>query len=374
MASIPESYEDRPPAVAKTKAGNGRRAKLLRNLLMVAALMTAVAATAVKVTSLPAFCGSCHEMRPEYVTWQASAHNKVACVTCHVAPGLAPALKHKLASWKQVYDHVTKKYYLPIQMGGSIPNETCEQCHTTVRHVTPSGDIKIPHDKHLAKGLTCIKCHPGVAHGTIAERQVTIDGDFARWTATVGRENMARGFLVLKMDQCVSCHKDNKGPLTCESCHQEIVRPPTHGQVSWVNAGEHGRAAYQDVQACNKCHSNTLSFKTQRSSDQVASYARNNTYCVQCHRIKPPGHGAGWNVQHGVQARQDQRGCLVCHEQATAKKSDQIAATVCMECHRPHHGFPGPSHPIPLTRGTQPDGRCWQCHPQDTCAACHRQF
>ena len=345
--------------------------KLWRYLIILALFTVAGTAVVIKVTSVPAFCGSCHEMKPEYMTWQVSAHNKVACTACHVEPGVVSTLQHKLSSLKQVFDHVTKRYYLPIELNDPVGNRICERCHTSARNITPSGDIKIPHDKHLAAGVTCVGCHAGVAHGMIAERQATIDGDFDRWTPTVGRENMAGSFKVIKMDRCIACHKDNQGPQTCEACHKVIVRPPSHQQAAWVNGGEHGLKAFQDVQACNKCHSNSLSFKTQHSSDQVSSYARNNTYCVDCHRKKPAGHSADWNMRHGESAKQDQRGCLVCHEQAAAKKSDQVADTVCITCHKPHHGWPS-IHPIPLAKGSPPNNTCYTCHPQEQCTSCHR--
>ncbi len=80
------------------------------------------------------FCGKlCHKvMEPEYTTYQGSAHERVACVECHVGAGASWYVKSKLSGLYQVYSVLAKKYPKPIPT--PIANlrparETCEQCH-----------------------------------------------------------------------------------------------------------------------------------------------------------------------------------------------------------------------------------------------------
>ena len=80
------------------------------------------------------FCGKlCHQvMEPEYTTYYGSAHERVACVECHVGAGANWYVKSKLSGLYQVYSVMAKKYPQPIPT--PIANlrpaqETCEHCH-----------------------------------------------------------------------------------------------------------------------------------------------------------------------------------------------------------------------------------------------------
>jgi hypothetical protein len=80
------------------------------------------------------FCGKlCHQvMEPEYTTFHGSAHERVACVECHVGSGANWYVKSKLSGLYQVYSVMAKKYPQPIPT--PIANlrpaqETCEECH-----------------------------------------------------------------------------------------------------------------------------------------------------------------------------------------------------------------------------------------------------
>ena len=80
------------------------------------------------------FCGKlCHNvMEPEYTTYHGSAHERVACVECHVGSGASWYVRSKLSGLYQVYSVMAKKYPTPIPT--PIANlrpaqETCERCH-----------------------------------------------------------------------------------------------------------------------------------------------------------------------------------------------------------------------------------------------------
>jgi hypothetical protein len=80
------------------------------------------------------FCGTlCHEvMEPEYVTYQKSAHAKVACVECHVGEGADWYMRSKLSGLYQVYAVTTNNFPRPIPtpLANLRPaRETCEHCH-----------------------------------------------------------------------------------------------------------------------------------------------------------------------------------------------------------------------------------------------------
>jgi hypothetical protein len=80
------------------------------------------------------FCGTtCHAvMEPEYTTYQASPHARVACAECHVGSGAGFYVKSKLSGAYQVYAAAFKKYPRPIPtpIESLRPaQDTCEHCH-----------------------------------------------------------------------------------------------------------------------------------------------------------------------------------------------------------------------------------------------------
>jgi hypothetical protein len=80
------------------------------------------------------FCGTlCHTvMKPEYTSYLASPHARVACVDCHVGHGASWYVKAKISGLRQVLAVMTKSYPTPLPT--PIENlrparETCEECH-----------------------------------------------------------------------------------------------------------------------------------------------------------------------------------------------------------------------------------------------------
>jgi hypothetical protein len=80
------------------------------------------------------FCGKlCHKvMKPEYVAYHQSSHERVKCVECHVGTGASWYVKSKISGLYQVYSVTFNKYPRPIPTPISNlrpARETCEECH-----------------------------------------------------------------------------------------------------------------------------------------------------------------------------------------------------------------------------------------------------
>ncbi|MEJ2580834.1 MAG: NapC/NirT family cytochrome c, partial [Acidobacteriota bacterium] len=80
------------------------------------------------------FCGTaCHKvMNPEWTTYQASPHARVACVDCHVGGGVGALVNSKLNGAWQMVSAAFNLYERPIptpvhQLRPA--RETCEKCH-----------------------------------------------------------------------------------------------------------------------------------------------------------------------------------------------------------------------------------------------------
>ncbi len=98
-----------------------------------------------------AFCGRlCHEvMYPEYTTYQASPHSRVACSECHVGPGADYLVRSKVSGVPLIFATIFGDYERPIST--PVENlrparETCEQCHRPDRF---AGDLVRVHTSYL---------------------------------------------------------------------------------------------------------------------------------------------------------------------------------------------------------------------------------
>jgi nitrate/TMAO reductase-like tetraheme cytochrome c subunit len=369
--------------------------KFMTITLAFIAIFFSIGFVGLKATSSASFCSSCHDMKPEYYTWKASTHSEVDCVNCHIEPGVKNLAKDKAEGLVQVYKNITNTYTAPIQMPKEIPNSACEKCHNMkTREVTPSGDLIIPHDKHLAKDIKCTECHSGVAHGKIAERNVTFKSDYDKWDTSLGKSMMSDvKFTSPKMETCMECHEARGVSTQCKTCHKTAMIPDSHKQPNFKTEN-HGKLAEKDVKNCNKCHQYmsdeeitgmedipasqqflTTGKVNQKSSITAQEYAKENTFCKKCHStIRPPSHVKGFVSLHGAIAKKSKDKCLVCHEtQYTG--FNKTTTPKCSSCHPAmHEGINYKErHPISLTGVTQPSELCYTCHNKPKCTSCHKQ-
>lgn len=330
---------------------------------------------AVKVTNTSKFCLICHEMRPEYVTWEASAHSKFNCTVCHLSPGFGNLVKFKLGLIKKVFEHFTNNYVTPVEIDNPIKNTVCLKCHNQRRNVSPAGDIKFPHQKHLQEKLDCIQCHSGVVHGRIEENGFTTDTDYSTWTPGMGRAYLRPDFAKTNMSDCIDCHEAKDVPTTCNTCHNEMVKPPSHQSPRWLQ--NHGHEAMDDYMACDRCHSKTGSWVNNSKDDGVKGYVRNNTFCLDCHtKNRPPSHVTEWRNVHGSAAKLHEQDCLICHSESRVANSlrDTVAQPACSQCHigTMHNSvLKGNMHPFPLNGQHLNAETCYGCHSEQTCGKCH---
>jgi hypothetical protein len=63
-----------------------------------------------EVSSTPAFCGTCHVMSPYYESWKTSSHADIACVDCHIPPGITAELRKKYEALSMVARYFTATY------------------------------------------------------------------------------------------------------------------------------------------------------------------------------------------------------------------------------------------------------------------------
>lgn len=368
--------------------------KILTVTLFFIVLFFLVGGVTVETTSSTKFCSSCHEMSPEYYTWKASSHNQVGCKNCHIQSGVINYAKAKANGLVQVYEKTTGRYTAPIQMSAQIPDVTCEKCHNMKnRPVTPSGDLLIPHDKHINNGIKCVQCHSGVVHGNISDRNVTFKSDYDKWDTGLGKEMMSNvKFTRPQMEVCIACHKARDVSTACGTCHQKGMKPKSHLDAKF-KTGEHGKLAEKNILYCNSCHKYTsgdevkelkapsaalqfLKGKEQDQSITAQEYAKENTFCKNCHTGRPASHSNDFVNEHGPLAKTNKLKCLTCHDEQNTGNNKTTIPT-CSSCHPASHKGKNwqAAHPanIKVAGIKKPTSLCYTCHYEPICSSCHKE-
>ena len=130
-----KEYIRRFPVIDFNNPVHQRWAYIIWGVLTMFLILTAIGSyKAYEFTESVTFCGvACHEpMRPEHVAYQQSQHARVACVHCHIGPGVDWFVRSKLSGSYQLYSVAFNKFSRPIET--PVKNlrpaqETCEQCH-----------------------------------------------------------------------------------------------------------------------------------------------------------------------------------------------------------------------------------------------------
>lgn len=255
-----------------------------------------------------------------------------------------------------------------IEIKGTVSNETCENCHTKQRQVTASGDLKVPHAKHIdVKGVACVDCHSSVAHAGIASRFEDLAHNSDELAARAAHME-AKDFRP-SMETCIGCHNQQKVVVDCESCHKEIKTPVNHERPEWkLQHGSEGLVQYNE---CLFCHDITRGKQVVNETRQPSAIRENDT-CLDCHLKRPPAHDASWVLGHGRVAAGGKAACLVCHDEERKPGSKAEKVVACAQCHNSNHsGNWIKEHPGQVKQAGM--GQCFTCHDAKSCSSCHVQ-
>lgn len=313
----------------------------------------------------PQACGGCHSMQPQVKTWQVTAHNNVDCETCHTDLSMA-AFKFR---------EKTGRYRLPIESDKFMKDDVCLQCHNPRRIVTPPGDLVIPHDLHMDKGVDCIDCHEAVVHADVNEMIVNEGTDPEEFTLKMAQDLTEHGNRV-PMDTCMTCHNGAKAPRTCNSCHTNKQAPDTHDSNTW--ATKHGVDAFEDINSCNQCHEYDIAKKKayDKNADpliNVQREARTNGFCYNCHIKRPVTHTKIYSVDHADKAKQFAEGCLACHNKEKEPENAVAPPTTNVYCGQCHFTLHPPDWKVEHRVKVKAEGdtKCYTCHAATSCSSCH---
>lgn len=278
---------------------------------MAAALLIAFGLVMIVVgfetTSTPDFCGTCHVMKPYYQSWSTSTHNRVACVECHISPGVTAELRKKWEAMSMVAKYVTATY------GGNpwaeVDDAACLRCHERrlLEGRVMFKGVRFDHTPHLiqmrkGKKLRCTSCHSQIVQGT---------------------------HVAVTSSTCVLCHfKDEipgSGTAKCTVCHDVPAGQITTHKGSF----DHGQVKTYGME-CTRCHVNAS------SGDGAVPPER----CLTCHndpeRLGRYGEGEFLHRKHVTDHKVD---CMNCHLEIRHAAGDalQTHEPSCSACHASGH-------------------------------------
>ena len=302
----------------------------------------------------------------------------LACADCHVkAPGSktpADSLIPDEAVCTDCHDIDRADFEKD-----ATPGAACAFCHrgfdpkaaapAVWRVSLPAPHLKFPHDKHIAKGFACERCHAGVKDTTFADR-----------------DRLPRMALCLEChngriapDACTTCHlteKDGKlkvewpeGLLTPSDSLRGMAHTPdwemSHGPIAATD-GATCMACHREEE-CGVCHEGIARPTTIHVGDYALKHAvdarRGDPDCTACHRLQTfcltchtrmgvslasasftggrtptmPFHPPGWNapsegaapVHHSAEARKNITACAACHRE---KDCTRCHADLALRC------------------------------------------
>lgn len=260
-----------------------------------------------EVTSRPQFCGTCHIMKPYYQSWKISNHNKIACVDCHIPPGVTSELRKKYEAISMVVRYFTATY--GTHPWAEVEDETCLQCHERrliSGKVTIHG-VNFDHTPHLAemkrgKKLRCTSCHSQIVQGS---------------------------HIAVTTSTCILCHFKDKQPGTstarCQICH------PIPDKVTTPDGYEFKHADVKKFDMrCEWCHAGVIS-----GNGEVPK-----TRCLSCHMESARLEKFGQTEElHKIHVTDHKVECLLCHNQILhgVQKAIHTVDTDCVRCHAGGH-------------------------------------
>lgn len=208
----------------------------------------------------PSFCGTaCHSvMSPEWTTYQASPHARVACVECHVGEGVGALVNSKLnGAWQMVsatFDLYDRPIATPVHQLRPA-RETCERCHwpekfygnrlvTRVRY--DNDQASTPHFTTLNLKIDAGAAGDSGVHWHIGEgvevRYASVDDEREQmlWVEVRRPDGTRRRFVNTALSQTAE-DTGNVRVMDCVDCHNRathIYQDPGRAVDERIRIGE----------------------------------------------------------------------------------------------------------------------------------------
>jgi len=325
------------------------------------------------------FCGTtCHVMLPENTAYHVSPHARVACVDCHIGPGLPSMVRAKLNGLRQVAMVAFHDYPRPIPspIKDLRPaSQTCEQCHWPGRFVgdkllvrtsyaddeknTSQTDVVMLkvggingqgvsgiHGHHIGDGARIRYISTDPQRQTIPAVYYTDDQgkttEFLSSDAKPSSEQLDRGEH--RVMDCLDCH--NRPAHVAEMPESAVDNQMSLGHVS-------PELPYVKKKAVEllKVNYPTRDAAHQRITDELTNFYRTNY--PEIDRAQPaavqqsgeevaaiylrnifPDMRVTWGTHPNNLGHRDSPGCFRCHDGSHTSADGKTITNDCSACHQ----------------------------------------
>jgi len=345
-------------------------ASVLALTLVNVLIVSAAGVGTVHYMERPEFCGQvCHTtMEPEFTAHRAWPHAQVACVGCHVGPGVGSFVESKLAGSRQLFHVITNQVPRPVptpvrSLGHT--SDTCGGCHTANR---THGDItrvirEYANDEVNTETVTTMQMHVGHASGPGAgiHRHIALEIEYvatddSRATIPVVRvlnprggvkEFVAEGTTRLQIDggirrrmDCTDCH--NRPAHTMSFTPERAIDTAiADGQIPRAlafvrrEAIEAVKADYPDRPSADAAIAKRLTefYSARASVDRgLVRRAIAGTQEVRSRNVFPAMH-VKWGTYPNHLGHIDTPGCFRCHDDTHRATDGAVIKQDCELCH-----------------------------------------
>jgi hypothetical protein len=324
------------------------------------------------------FCGqTCHVMKPEFTAHAAMGpHQAVACAECHIAPGATGFLTAKMNGTHQLIGVLLNNFPRPIE--SAMENnklvssaETCEQCHTREKAITPrlrvipsykddeantrtttvllmhigGGKVAGIHGAHLGPGVRILYAAADKKRQTIpwVEYTNTQRGVSRSYLAMGTTADSVRSLPTFEM-QCVDCH--NRASHAFETPDRAVNQAMANGQIAatlpYIKRQSLAllNAAYtSDDEAAQKISAALSTFYMQKYPDVAgkqtpAIQAAGEALAAIYQRNVFPDLKVAWGTYPNNLGHTDDPGCFRCHDEAHLAADKKTITQDCNACHQ----------------------------------------
>jgi hypothetical protein len=211
--------------------------------------------------------------------------------------------------------------------------EKCLTCHEAASHLAPEAE--------------CTRCHVPLTQSTLTVDQIAafpvpdshLEADFFEHHGQLATAETDRCATCHSRELCETCHvnaekvpviqalgSDDREAQVFQGREGRWPRPKNHDDPEWIRS--HGSAAAKAIQDCANCHVQESCTGCHRPLapaavselpvERVEAPARG----VTLPNAFPPGHGAGFLIEHRTAAATDNPRCATCHTE-----------DLCASCH-----------------------------------------
>jgi len=328
----PEEEEGNEGKAEKEGKEEGKKKRKRRRwpivLLIVFVMLFLVAYGFYEYSYTPAFCNSCHIMKPYYDAWAGSSHKSIPCVECHISPKEGAKWDAKIQGILQVFKYVTRTYsskpYAEIDDGACL-RSGCHGERLVENYSTEEfkNHVVFDHRPHLTgvrlgRRLRCTSCHAQMVVGTHME--VTTSTCYLCHFKGSDSEELK------KLSDCRTCHKK----LPDKDIEHKVFDPTDPTRVIDTVTYNHEDFIADKSTDCRSCHVNSISGTGEAKRDR----------CLDCHNV--PEHLARFDdlpFIHDNHTTKHNVPCERCHEPILHQTRTQTLGMEqsCQRCHVATH-------------------------------------